>query len=212
MKLDKNEIYEIHKNNTQGKYKDVWLELIWTHSEIILKIVQKIVEKLRDESISVDIDLLTKGVLLHDIGVYHCYDEDFNPGNNLPQYIEHGYVGYKIILDVDIPEEIARFALRHTATGLTEEDIKKGNLNLPHGNYIPVTLEEEILTYADKFHTKYPSFSNFGEQKKSLEKYSIRNSIMMDRFALKFGIPDLENLHKEYDSWNKKIDSFLSNI
>ena len=203
MKLDKKEIYKIHRNNTQGRYKDIWLELIWTHSEIILKVAQKIVAKLKDESISVNIDLLTKGTLLHDIGVYHCYDEDFNPNNNLPQYVEHGYIGYKIIRDIGIPEEIARFALRHTATGLTEKDIKKGNLNLPMGNYIPVTLEEEILTYADKFHTKYPSFSDFEKQKKN---------VILDRFALKFGIPDIKDLHREYDAWNKKIDTFLSNI
>ena len=206
------EIKQLHRKYSNGKYKDEWFDIVWTHSNIILKVADKIVSNLKEKEIFVNEELLREGVLLHDIGVYSCYDEELNNNNNAPAYIKHGILGYEILRREGISESVARFAMSHTGVGLTVSDIEKGNLPLPKVDMIPISLEEEILCYADKFHTKYPSFSSFEEQKSQLSKYSDINPIIMDRFKMKFGIPNIEDLVQEYEPWNKKIDKFLSEI
>lgn len=206
------EIKQLHKKYSNGKYKEEWFDIIWTHSNIILKVTDKIVSNLKKKEISVNEELLSEGVLLHDIGVYNCYDEELNNNSDAPAYIKHGVLGYEILRKEGLSESVARFAMSHTGVGLTVSDIEKGNLPLPKVDMIPISLEEEILCYADKFHTKYPSFSSFEEQKSQLSKYSDINPIIMDRFKMKFGIPDIDDLVQEYEPWNKKIDKFLSEI
>ena len=212
IRMKKEEMKELHKKYTHGKYAEEWLDIIWTHSNIILEVAEKIVQSLEKKGVNVNLELLTQGVWLHDIGVYSCYDEELNPSLEAPKYIEHGVLGYKILMKEGFDKSIARFSMTHTGTGLTVEDIEKGNLPLPKGNMIPISLEEEILCFADKFHTKYPSFSTYEEQKKQLEQFSKRNSIIMERFRIKFGIPDIDDLKEKYEPWNKKIDKFLSEI
>lgn len=206
------EIKQLHKKYSHGKYKQEWFDIIWTHSNIILKIADKIVSNLKDKQIFVNEELLNQGVLLHDIGVYNCYDEELNNDKNAPAYIKHGILGYEILKKESVAESVARFCMSHTGVGLTVSAIEKGNLPLPKVDMIPISLEEEILCYADKFHSKHPSFTSFEEQKLALRKFSDINPIIMDRFKIKFGLPDISDLIEEYEPWNKKVDQFLSQI
>ena len=48
----------------------------------------------------------------------------------------------------------ARVCERHTGTGITKEDIIRQNLPLELKDYSPVTLEEKLICYADKFFSK----------------------------------------------------------
>ena len=43
---------------------------------------------------------------------------------------------------------------RHTGAGLSITDIEKQNLPLPHRDLLPLSLEEKIVCYADKFFSK----------------------------------------------------------
>ena len=51
-------------------------------------------------------------------------------------------------------EMFARVCERHTGTGITKEDIIRQNLPLELKDYSPVTLEEKLICYADKFFSK----------------------------------------------------------
>lgn len=203
----------LHEKYVQGEYKERWVDLTLTHSDIVRQIAIKIANKLEaDYEIKVNRDELEAGCLLHDIGVYLCYFEDFNPSKDLPPYIHHGFIGYEILLKEGFSKRIARFALTHTGTGFTIEDIIRENLPYPKEDNIPVSLEEEILCYADKFHSKYPSFCNFEDQKAKLTKFGETNGVIMDRFQKKFGIPDIEDLKKKYDKWHTDFDEFFSSL
>ncbi len=82
-----------------------------------------------------DLDLLRQGALLHDIGRGKTHG------------IDHGVVGYQMLKEMGVEEEICRFALVHVGAGLGREEAKKhglGKLSL-----IPVSLEEKIVTHAD---------------------------------------------------------------
>lgn len=48
----------------------------------------------------------------------------------------------------------ARVAERHTGTGLTAAEIERQNLPLPHQDFTPQSIEEQIVCYADKFYSK----------------------------------------------------------
>jgi uncharacterized protein len=47
-----------------------------------------------------------------------------------------------------MPMELAHIIERHVGAGLTPEEANRNNL--PRGSYIPETLEEKIVCYADK--------------------------------------------------------------
>lgn len=205
-------ILNIHKKYVRGKYKEYWLDITWTHSKIVLQIARQFVGRLKEKGISIDEESLEQGILLHDIGVYHCFDDELNNDTTSSPYIEHGFIGYEILLAEGFGEKIARFANTHTGIGLTKEDIQNLKINASIKDYIPITLEEEILCFADKFHSKYPAFSTFAEKRGSLLKYGEINGLMMDRFRMKFGLPNLKQLQKKYDSWQKEIDKFLDSI
>ena len=43
---------------------------------------------------------------------------------------------------------------RHTGTGISLEEIIERNLPLPHRDMVPVSLEEQLICYADIFYSK----------------------------------------------------------
>lgn len=48
----------------------------------------------------------------------------------------------------------ARVCERHTGAGLTAKEIEEQGLPLPHRDFLPETLEEKLVCYADKFYSK----------------------------------------------------------
>ena len=51
-------------------------------------------------------------------------------------------------------ERYARVCERHTGAGITVHDIESRNLPLPRRDFLPETIEEQIICYADKFYSK----------------------------------------------------------
>ncbi len=51
-------------------------------------------------------------------------------------------------------ERHARVCERHTGAGISMDDILAQDLPLPLQDYLPETLEEQVICYADKFYSK----------------------------------------------------------
>ena len=99
-----------------------------------------------------DKEFLEEAAMLHDIGIFRCNAPSIQCFGTEP-YICHGYIGGQILRD----EGLVRHALvceRHTGTGLSKSEIEHQNLPLPHQDYLPVELEEQLICYADKFYSK----------------------------------------------------------
>ncbi|MFU0549163.1 HD domain-containing protein [Gardnerella piotii] len=100
------------------------------------------------------------GGLLHDIGTYFVLAKDGSKAADGklefdgPNYILHGLRGYNYLIDNGFSEDIAQFARNHTGVGLTREQVALQNLPLPAGDYIPRTVEQEIVMVADKYNSK----------------------------------------------------------
>lgn len=204
------EIKDLHKKLVKGDYQDIFLDLVWTHSQIVRGVAEQLIAGLEEKNIKCNKSLVIEGALLHDIGVYLCSDDELNPDNSLPKYLSHGHCGYDFLKKEGLSNEVARFPLTHTGTGITVEDIIRDKMPFKAEDVIPITLEEEIVCYADKFHTKYPSFNTFEEAKARLEKFDKEKGVLMDRFKRKFGLPDLEILRSKYAPWHKKMDKFFT--
>ena len=115
--------------------------------------------------------------MLHDIGI--CQTDA--PGiycHGTHPYICHGILG-AAMLRTEGFERHARVCERHTGAGLSLNDIVGQNLPLPHQDFLPVTLEEQLICYADKFFSK-----SHPEQEKTIEQ--------AERSLSKFGTEGLE--------------------
>ena len=100
----------------------------------------------------IDIQFLEEAAMLHDIGIRWCYAPSiFCEGTE--HYIRHGLIGGELLRKEGY-ERHARVCERHTGTGITREQIERQQLPLPLADFVPETLEEQIVCYADKFYSK----------------------------------------------------------
>lgn len=125
------QIYVTHA----GKVAELALELSARHPEL-----------------SLDKKFIEEAAMLHDIGIFltdapriHC------TGN--AAYICHGYLGAELLRTEGYPLH-ARVSERHTGTGITKEQIIANEWQLPHRDFLPETLEEKLICFADKFYSK----------------------------------------------------------
>lgn len=106
----------------------------------------------RHPELHLDKSLLFQGAMLHDVGIFltdapgiHCY--------GVEPYLLHGCLGGELLRERG-RVDLARFCERHTGTGLTQADFHSNGLQVPDVETAPVTLEEQVVCYADKFYSK----------------------------------------------------------
>ena len=130
--------------------------ILVTHSEQVRDRALQIIDAHPDWN--VDREFVAEAAMLHDIGIIHC---------NAPKiycvgphhYIEHGFLGAEMLREEGLPQH-ALVAERHTGSGITMEQVIREDLPIPVQDYLPVSLEERIICYADKFYSK----SHLGEE------------------------------------------------
>lgn len=106
----------------------------------------------RHPELGLDLEFIAEAAMLHDIGIL----ETDAPGIKCfgtHKYIEHGYLGAEMMRRDGYPRH-ALVCERHTGTGLKLVDIITRDLPVPHRELCPVTLEEQLICYADKFFSK----------------------------------------------------------
>ncbi|MFZ4581603.1 MAG: HD domain-containing protein [Paludibacter sp.] len=131
--------------------KDTDIYFILTiHSEQVCEKALQIADKHPD--LKLDKQFLYEASMLHDIGIFKC-DAPRIHCRGTHQYIEHGYLGAEILRAEGLPQH-ALVCERHTGTGLTKETILINKLNIPAQDYFPLSLEEQVICYADKYYSK----------------------------------------------------------
>ena len=125
----------------------------------------------RHQELPVDVQFLEEAAMLHDIGIFRCNAPSIHCHGTEP-YIKHGTIGAEM-LRAEGFDRHARVAERHTGTGLTREEIVRQQLPLPPQDFLPETLEEQIVCYADKFYSKSrpERVLTVAEAAQSLEKF-----------------------------------------
>lgn len=117
----------------------------------------------RHPELELDVDFLEEAAMLHDVGIFMtdadgicCYGEH--------PYICHGYLGAELMRKEGFPRH-ALVCERHTGAGISLEEIVRQQLPIPERDMIPLSLEEQVICFADKFFSKSKL-----DREKSVEK------------------------------------------
>ncbi|MFE7033169.1 HD domain-containing protein [Streptomyces sp. NPDC057621] len=171
------------------------LDLVFTHCQIIGDIAEQLGTQ---TDLALDTDLVRVGALLHDIGVYRLYDQAgrLDHGN----YIRHGVLGHEILRQEGFPERLCRFCSCHTGVGLTRHDVRTQGLAIPEADYLAETVEEQLVMYADKFHSKTtpPTFLTADACAAHLKQFGAAKVHAFDLLRARFGEPDLTSVTARY--------------
>jgi len=160
------------QNNPRDLIKDIYkgnsraMGILLSHSEAV---AQKAMEIARSvPQFEPDIRFIEESALLHDIGMLMTNAPALGCHGDLP-YICHGVEGRKILEARGLPAH-ALVCERHVGLGLTVDDISANKFPLPERDMLPLSVEERIVCFADKF------FSKLGDtREKSISK--VRASI-----------------------------------
>jgi uncharacterized protein len=106
------------------------------HCETVAKIALETANSIKGKGLKVDSELVEIGALLHDIG------------RSKTHTVHHAVVGAELAKSAGIPESVISIIKRHIGGGITISEAKK--LGWPKDVYVPITLEEKIVSYADK--------------------------------------------------------------
>jgi uncharacterized protein len=99
-----------------------------------------------------DTAFVEEAAMLHDIGVFMCHA----PGigcHGEAEYICHGFLGADLLRREGYPRH-ALVCERHTGCGIPLEEIVARSLPLPRRDMLPVSAEEQLICFADKFFSK----------------------------------------------------------
>lgn len=135
---------------------------------------------------NLDLTLVEEAAMLHDIGIFLC-DAPGIDCHGTAEYICHGYLGADLMRREGYPRH-ALVCERHTGTGITPEMVKERNLPLPDRILVPVTLEEQLICFADKFFskTKLDKEKSVDKVKQGLVKYGEETVIRFDNWCKLF--------------------------
>jgi uncharacterized protein len=106
------------------------------HCRAVSALAVKFAEACEKKGLNVDVNLVEVGALLHDIGRSKTHG------------VDHAVVGVEIAKSLNLPESVVSIIERHIGGGIAAEDAKE--LGLPVKDYFPSTLEEKLVSYADK--------------------------------------------------------------
>ena len=146
-------------------------EILITHGEHVAK---KALDAAKNVSrLNPDFDFIRDAAMLHDIGIFLTDTPKLGCAGRHP-YICHGNLG-RNLLEKKGMHKLALVCERHVGVGITTEDIRQYNLPLPERNMEPISIEEQIICYADKFFSKdndlIPKEKSVEDIKLVLEQY-----------------------------------------
>lgn len=136
--------------------------------------------------LKLDLAFVEEAAMLHDIGIFLCDAPEIDCHGAYP-YICHGYLGADLMRKEGYPRH-ALVCERHTGTGLSLEMILKRNLPISHRDMRPVSLEEQLICFADKFFskTKLDKEKPLKKVREGLEKYGEEGVLRFDHWCKLF--------------------------
>jgi uncharacterized protein (TIGR00295 family) len=111
-------------------------ERIVSHCKTVARVAIALTDEFQKKGRQVDIRVVLAGALLHDIG------------RSKIQTVRHGLEGSEIVREEGVDDRVAEVVKRHVGAGISPTEAK--TLDLPALDYIPRTLEERIVCFADK--------------------------------------------------------------
>lgn len=165
---------------------DALLAILIKHSESVAQLALEIVKA--HPEFDVDSDFIYEAAMLHDIGIQFCDAPSIACYGTHP-YIEHGFLGAEYLRQLGYPKH-ALVCERHTGTGLTKKMILLQGWDLPLRDMRPLSLEEQIICYADKFYSKTSLLrrKSFDEVVEKMARYGLEAVQQLKDWNVMFSI------------------------
>ncbi len=152
------------------------------HGRLVAKKALEIAERLGE--LNPDLKFIEEAAMLHDIGIFMTHAPKIGCFGFHP-YISHGYLGRELLEKEGLPEH-ALVCERHVGMGITIDDIETNKFPIPKRDMTPLTLEEKIICFADKFYSK-------DENSLTAEKPVARIREIISQFG--------DNKLRQFDEW-----------
>ncbi len=156
---------QIHAKYSSGVY-------VIRHCQAVAMAAKIIAEELNHKGRSVDVKAVMAGALLHDVG------------RSQNQTVRHGLVGAEILEKEGVDSKVVEIVRRHVGAGISPEEAKR--LGLPDFDYVPRTLEERVVCFADKM-VDADRVRDFGEE---VHRFTVKDHDVNRLLALKRGLAD----------------------
>jgi len=162
-------------------------EFLVEHSEAVTRKAIEIAKKV--SHLNPDLKFIEEASMLHDIGIYLTENKEIGCFGTKP-YICHGYLGREILEKEGLPKH-ALVCERHVGVGLPIEEIQEEGLPLPERDMLPVTIEEQIICFADKFFSKNEEFLSNAKSldmvREEISKHGNHKTKRFDEWVKMFG-------------------------
>lgn len=154
--------------------------ILLSHSEQVANLALKLAKK---SSLKLDEQFIYEAAMLHDIGIFKTHAPGIQCFGTYP-YLSHGYLGAEILRKEGYPQH-ALVCERHTGAGLTKKDIVELNLPIPIKDMMPISLEEQLICFADTFYSKthLDDEKSLEEARESIAKYSEVGAKRFDKWC-----------------------------
>ena len=158
--------------------------ILLIHSRSVADKALQIVEK--HPELNADKTFVEEAAMLHDIGIFLtdapgilCFGKE--------PYICHGYLGADLLRKEGFPEH-ALVCERHTGAGISLENIIEQQLPIPHREMLPVSIEEQIVCFEDKFFSKTRLDREKSVEKalKSISRYGEEGIVRFNKWCEQF--------------------------
>jgi uncharacterized protein len=106
------------------------------HCKAVAKLALETANSLKAKGFKIDLEIVEAGALLHDIG------------RSKTHTVHHAVVGAEIAAAAGLPDSVVSIIKRHVGGGITSSEAEK--LGWPEDIYVPISLEEKTVSYADK--------------------------------------------------------------
>ncbi|MEI7523777.1 MAG: HD domain-containing protein [Mariniphaga sp.] len=157
-------------------------KILVSHSNLVTEKALKIAHSRKD--LNPDLNFIEEAAMLHDIGIFKTNAPDLFCFGEYP-YLCHGYLGCELLTTDGFPEH-GLVCERHTGVGITTEEIISNKLPLPLRDFVPESVEEQIICFADKFFSKSGDLfheKSLGEVRKSVQKFGEKNLIRFNEWC-----------------------------
>ena len=121
--------------------------ILLRHSADVAEKAAQIAE--RHPELHLDQRFVYEAAMLHDIGIFRTHAPEIFCLGTEP-YIKHGILGRELLDGMGLPRH-ALVCERHTGAGISAFDIREQQLPLPPRDMLPISIEEKLVCYADKF-------------------------------------------------------------
>jgi uncharacterized protein len=125
-------------------------EILVEHSDAVAQKALAIARRLIH--MKPDMVFIEEAAMLHDLGIFVTAQPGIGCYGDKP-YICHGYLGRELLEREGLPLH-ALVCERHVGVGISIADIDRNKLPLPRRDMLPLSLEEQIICFADKFFSK----------------------------------------------------------